>query len=586
MTDEQERILASEGDLIINAVAGSGKTSTLVEIAKRNQNKKILYLAFNKSVKAEAIEKFRKMGLPHVKVATAHSLAFGRVFAGRQPKIGNGYSAFEAKNILNFKTKDIITDMKMGKHVVSLMNCFLNSRHSKVAEVDYLSFINNPSEKEFVSGHFDDLIQGVRMLLKKMQDGDVDMIHDFYLKQFQLAKPRLKYDLILFDEGQDASGVMLDTFLDQKARKIIVGDEHQQIYRWRYAINALRKVDFSRMSLTRSFRFPEVNADLATQILNTKQHLTKGLGGSNVPKIIGCGKEIDQVETKAILGRSNSALIVKAIEEAIEERNISRLYFEGNFSSYTYADEGGSIYDVLNLYLGKRRIIRDPQIKSFQDFAQLEEYAEAIEDAPLKGNIDMVKKYKAELPRLIKKIKEYQVADDERLNAEYIFSTVHRAKGMEYDEVTLLADFLGEDRLVSQIKNADEVNWLGLEEEVNILYVAATRSRSDLNIPSELIPDSFRGQSSRIKSMDSQIEEEIRFDKEPVDLTSALKAYTVEEVRKSHTSAYAKWTPELDRELLEKADKGLSTSDMATHFGRTRGAIRSRLKKLREDEQA
>jgi hypothetical protein len=44
--------------------------------------------------------------------------------------------------------------------------------------------------------------------------------------------------------------------------------------------------------------------------------------------------------------------------------------------------------------------------------------------------------------------------------------------------------------------------------------------------------------------------------------------------------AYQPWTPELDKALKRMVDSGASISKMAEHFGRTKGAIYSRLKKL------
>jgi F-box DNA helicase 1 len=52
LTPQQQAVLDSNMDLVINAVAGSGKTTTLVEYAKtRPSNSKILYLAFKKTDK-------------------------------------------------------------------------------------------------------------------------------------------------------------------------------------------------------------------------------------------------------------------------------------------------------------------------------------------------------------------------------------------------------------------------------------------------------------------------------------------------------------------------------------------------------
>jgi Flp pilus assembly CpaF family ATPase len=50
LTQEQIDIVQSTGNIKINAVAGSGKTTTIIEYAKaRPANSRILYLAFIKS---------------------------------------------------------------------------------------------------------------------------------------------------------------------------------------------------------------------------------------------------------------------------------------------------------------------------------------------------------------------------------------------------------------------------------------------------------------------------------------------------------------------------------------------------------
>jgi len=55
LTPEQQAIIQSSGNIKINDVAGSGKTTTCLEYARtRPAGSKILYLAFNKSVKIEA----------------------------------------------------------------------------------------------------------------------------------------------------------------------------------------------------------------------------------------------------------------------------------------------------------------------------------------------------------------------------------------------------------------------------------------------------------------------------------------------------------------------------------------------------
>ncbi|MCY3905466.1 MAG: DNA helicase RecQ [Caldilineaceae bacterium] len=57
-------------------------------------------------------------------------------------------------------------------------------------------------------------------------------------------------------------------------------------------------------------------------------------------------------------------------------------------------------------------------------------------------------------------------------------------------------------------------------------------------------------------------------------------AYNVEEIRRQHPKAYAKWSSEDDERLKEMYAAGTGVAELARHFGRNTGAIRSRLRKL------
>ncbi|MEZ4690574.1 MAG: hypothetical protein R3A12_10480 [Ignavibacteria bacterium] len=83
----------------------------------------------------------------------------------------------------------------------------------------------------FVSKHYEYIENQTRLFLAKMNSGEIEITHDFYLKKFQLSEPVLNFDYILFDEGQDASAAMLDIFFKRDAVKVIVGDTHQRILR-------------------------------------------------------------------------------------------------------------------------------------------------------------------------------------------------------------------------------------------------------------------------------------------------------------------------------------------------------------------
>ncbi|MGQ3686071.1 MAG: UvrD-helicase domain-containing protein [Candidatus Loosdrechtia sp.] len=319
LTQQQHDIIRSTGNIKINAVAGSGKTTTIIEYASaRPKNSRILYLAFNKSVKIEAIKKFTEKGLRNVQVETAHSLAYKHIVYQNNYKVrSQPYKTHEIVELLGLQGKgEKHAKYIIANHINKFITYFCNSDKQKVRDLNYLDVVTDSNAKEFVTTCYDSLVAGTRLLLGKMDKGEIEIIHDFYLKKYQLSDPKLNFDYILFDEGQDASPAMLDIFLKQNATKVIVGDSHQQIYGWRFAVNSLEKADFSTYRLSISFRFSQDIANLAKGILAWKKHFTDHTSFSITGK--GISKE-DKV--KAILGRTNLGLLLKAIEYITKKRS-------------------------------------------------------------------------------------------------------------------------------------------------------------------------------------------------------------------------------------------------------------------------
>jgi superfamily I DNA/RNA helicase len=572
LTEEQKRIVQSNGDIKINAVAGSGKTSTLIEYARQRADaKRILYLAFNRSVRVEAQRRFAEEGLGNVDVQTAHSLAFRHVVPRCGYEVRNGYKAHEIKELLGLESGagDPHAAWLLASHVGRLTSLYCNHAAERVADLDYASTVEDEKSAAFARHHAVEIIESTRQLLAKMDRAEIPVTHEFYLKKFQLGKPRLAYDYILFDEGQDASPVMLDVFLSQAGGKVIVGDVHQQIYGWRYAVNALSGVHFADLPLTTSFRFGPLIAALAVECLGWKRHL----GLTQEVRISGLGKPGKQ-HSHATLARTNLALLKRAIEAVSGRNGMQRLYFEGNLSSYTYAAEGANIYDVLGLYTGSSERIRDPLIRTFSDFAQLEEYAEQAADMELSMLIDIVSEYGRELPRLLKLLRERHVEDADRAGAQMVFSTVHRCKGMEYDDVTLTDDFMTEDRLAKLVarEGLPALNADRLAEEVNLAYVAITRTRGGLHVPDGMFP-------GRVEPRPLVTDFAPRGARSERPSGRPLPPWFARQ-RRTSPNAGKSWTKADDAELTAMYRAGKAGGDIAVHFGRNPGAISSRLRKL------
>ncbi len=232
-----------------------------------------------------------------------------------------------------------------------------------------------------------------------------------------------------------------------------------------------------------------------------------------------------------------------------------------------------------------------------KDFNDLEEYVKKTEDVELGLMMEIVLEYGNDIPDIIDEIKLKHVDNDEKAKAQMIFSTVHRCKGLEYDVVHLVNDFINEEKVIKNKLETDLNPALlpKVNEEINLLYVAITRTRNRLHIPDDLMPNNFPP-SPHIQILNTGLDDTEGFDGAPLTISSskkdtvrekieeAEKAYTYEEVRKEHQSAYLPWTQGLDDELTIMYCEGIPVADLAKHFGRTRGAIQSRIKRLELDE--
>jgi len=213
-TPEQQAIIDSQADyLVVNAFAGTGKTTTLVGYAKARPKKKMLYVAFNKAIQVEAKSKFPK----NVECRTTHSIAYEKVGSKYKDKLGS-MRVGEVAKLLN------LARLEQGRAVLSALEGFMSSASEKI-EVGHIDPVFR-KDGEDLNG----IVYMASSLWERMinlDDKEVKLPHDGYLKLYQLSKPILKgYDIILFDEAQDANPVTTDIVMRQDCGKVLVGDSH------------------------------------------------------------------------------------------------------------------------------------------------------------------------------------------------------------------------------------------------------------------------------------------------------------------------------------------------------------------------
>jgi superfamily I DNA and RNA helicase len=157
LTEEQEAIIASSGDIRINAVAGSGKTTTIIQYAaSRPKTSKILYLAFNKSVRMEAKKRFQELGLNNVQVETAHSLAYKHIVVQKGYKVcQSSYKTYELAELLGLQgIGERHGEYILANHISKFITYFCNSIAAKVQDLHYLDIVFDEKARVFVHSFY------------------------------------------------------------------------------------------------------------------------------------------------------------------------------------------------------------------------------------------------------------------------------------------------------------------------------------------------------------------------------------------------------------------------------------------------
>ncbi|UYL86246.1 hypothetical protein [Acinetobacter phage vB_AbaM_CP14] len=477
-TEEQQKIidLALEGeDLVINAFAGASKTTTLTMIAeaKHEEGGELgMYLAFNKAIATEAEERFPTS----VECRTVHSLAYRHTPKALKSKVGGRIFPKEIAELLGFKGEFIVS--KKSNEVRKLVS--INAKASMIKQT--LSRFCNSADNSIEAHHlvkmdwmnklspedfdFDPLMAEILVLTRayweecKDPSSPVPLEHDGYLKMYSMLGKQIPVSYIMIDENQDSSPVILNIIEAQKkAQKVYVGDKYQAIYGWRGAINAMNFVTGNKVYLTKSFRFGNNVQTVANMILAESgcEIELKG-NGSNEGKLFLREKSI---EPNVVICRTNSGVIKNVFEYSNRYPN----KVIGASCDLTEIQSFVKAYE--DLVAGKK--VEHKLLYAFENKGELMDYCEECpNDLEVSGMVKLIERFGAKaLMAAMSRCSNQQRPD-------IMVTTAHKSKGLEWDNVILYNDF-GYD--------IDESGALEVsDEEMNIVYVAATRAKKHLCI--------------------------------------------------------------------------------------------------------
>ena len=168
--------------------------------------------------------------------------------------------------------------------------------------------------------------------------GKLRPTHDTYLKQWQLSGPHLDYDVVLYDEAQDADACVADVVSRQShAQLVAVGDSAQAIYGWRGAGDFLATVAARhRLALTQSWRFGQAIADEANVWLGVVGSGVRVVGNPSRSSVLSKLAHPD-----AVLCRSNAA----TIDEVLAAHTTgTKVHLEGDGTEMAGPGPGGATY--------------------------------------------------------------------------------------------------------------------------------------------------------------------------------------------------------------------------------------------------
>lgn len=463
------------GNLNVRAVAGSGKTTTLVGAAERvPSTARCVFLAFNKSIATELGQRLPQ----HFQARTFHSLCYTPVIRTLGVKSVN---ADKLRDIIRDELDEDVAKMYAPfiKRLVGLarnagIGCLVPNRddvwEALVEQHDLTVDHDDASIEEGIN-----FSKSILALSNAKAECDFDdLLYFAVLKKISLPK----FNWVFVDEAQDTNAIqreILRKIMLSDSRLVAVGDPAQAIYGFRGA-------DSNSMSLiAEEFKCRELPLSVtyrcATSIVEYAQDYVPDIvarEGAPTGSVNDWNTEWKLTQLRAedlVVCRTTAPLIDlgwKLMRARIPLRILGREIGDGLISLVKKCDKRGGNVDAM---VERLETWRDREMAKAQAKGQ-DSKAEAIED---KANAILL--LAADLPEHRRTVAEIISVIGSLFSGEgnrVTLSTVHKAKGLEAEQVWWLGRSLCPSRWAKQ-------EWQQ-QQERNIMYVAITRAKNTLNM--------------------------------------------------------------------------------------------------------
>lgn len=505
-TPEQTAILAAVATgrtVVVEALAGTGKTSTLELIARAHPAKRILLVVFNKSMQTEA-----QARMPHnVEARTFDSLGFAgapadavaKFRAQRDAKGSSGpirkltdvvkhlgldraptryvaTVASEAGGVaVTRRETQVIQPVKAASAALRTVEVWCTSADTEIAAAHVPAEVaEDDGNHEAAAAVIVPIAQRVWADLASAT-GKLRITNGHLTKMWALGSPdftrpgsgpRMVPDMVLVDEAQDTAPVCEAVMRGQSRQTVWVGDTWQSIYAWRGAVNALANVepdDAKRLPLTKSWRFGPQIAGAGNSFLDRLGSRWEIDGGGKPGTVVDAGSMSDP---DAVLCRTNAGMIGEVLT----------LLEAGRKAAVT----PGTRADI-SLLAGTVRWLMggQPPARLHDDLAAFGSWREvevAVESGVADQKVEMLHKLVTEqtidvIERVVSEMLEIGQAG---ARDAVVVITAHKSKGLQWPRVKIGGDFPQPRR------RGESVVEPGREEQ-KLGYVAVTRAQLALD---------------------------------------------------------------------------------------------------------
>jgi len=463
-----------KGNLAINAVAGSGKTTTIVECCKLLHLSKydVKFLAFNKAIVQELDAKIGSFA----DVSTLHSFGFSVLRkVNKSVKTNNRKYTNYIRESVDKNDKNFIAIVNNASKLFDL--CRVN-----LIESGDMASINAICDEHQIVTLGNELTI-VNTLLSDCYSLDslnpeIDFTDMLVLPlMYQRYIPTYKF--VFIDECQDLNRAQRELMLcaAKKGRFIAVGDRNQAINGFAGAdCNSFDKIatlpNTKELPLSVNYRCGKRMIELAQEIVPAIQYHENAIDGvvtrtneltldlfkpndmvlcrSTAPLVSMCFKMIQAGVTAIVKGRDIAQGLINIIEKS-KAKTIK------GFESYVEVEKAKLVKDIC-----KKENCTESEAEETGRYIAYMDRINCI--MAIGENVSKLE----EITDYLNKI----FSDDNIINAVTL-STAHKSKGLEADRVIILLP----DKLPLTWKN--QLEWQ-FQQEKNLQYVAYTRAKKEL----------------------------------------------------------------------------------------------------------